>query len=160
MTLVAKILPISDRLLGLARRLEWLPLLLVRWPWLRSSSPAGGESSTTSTKSPASSLSGFCSSFQRGPGGDLRARLWRPAPGRTRVAPGGDSAGDQHGRGDHHGETSGSLGITDLFAVDEFIYIVMAAVVIVFGAGAASLDGLIGRWLSRRTALPPARGTP
>jgi len=45
-------------------------------------------------------------------------------------------------------------GITDLFAVDEFVYIVMAAVVLVFGAGTVSADGLLGRWLSKRS---PAR---
>ena len=43
-------------------------------------------------------------------------------------------------------------GITDLFAVDEFIYIVMAAVVVVFGAGAVSLDGLVARQLARRAS--------
>lgn len=41
-------------------------------------------------------------------------------------------------------------GITDLFAVDEFVYIVLAIVVVIFGAGALSVDGLARRWLPRR----------
>jgi len=40
-------------------------------------------------------------------------------------------------------------GITDLFAVDEFIYIVLASVVVIFGAGALSVDGLARRWLPK-----------
>jgi putative oxidoreductase len=36
-------------------------------------------------------------------------------------------------------------GAVDLFAVDEFIYIVMAIVVFVIGAGAASVDGQVPR---------------
>jgi putative oxidoreductase len=40
-------------------------------------------------------------------------------------------------------------GVTDLFAVDEFIYIVMAIVVIVLGAGLVSVDGLMARRMKR-----------
>jgi len=38
-------------------------------------------------------------------------------------------------------------GVVDLFAVDEFIYIVLAIAVIVLGAGAVSVDGQLARRL-------------
>ena len=41
--------------------------------------------------------------------------------------------------------------------MDEFIYIVMAVVVVVFGAGAVSLDNLVSRALARRGSAPPAQ---
>ena len=41
-------------------------------------------------------------------------------------------------------------GIVDLFAVDEFLYIVMAIAVLVLGAGAVSADGVIGRRFGKR----------
>ena len=49
-------------------------------------------------------------------------------------------------------------GIADLFAVDELIYIVMAAVVIVFGAGAVSLDSLVSHSLAKRGSGRLAQG--
>jgi putative oxidoreductase len=44
--------------------------------------------------------------------------------------------------------------VVDLFSVDEFIYIVMLIAVIVFGAGALSVDGLAARRLARRAPAP------
>jgi len=40
-------------------------------------------------------------------------------------------------------------GLTDLFALDEFLYIVMALVVVAFGAGLFSLDALAMRFLGK-----------
>jgi putative oxidoreductase len=51
-------------------------------------------------------------------------------------------------------------GVADLFALDELIYLALAVVVLVLGAGAISADGLIARRLSspRTTSTQPPKG--
>jgi putative oxidoreductase len=56
-------------------------------------------------------------------------------------------------RGDVHG-------VADLFALDELIYLALAVVVLVLGAGAISTDGLVARrfFSPRRTTTQPPKG--
>ena len=51
-------------------------------------------------------------------------------------------------------------GVADLFALDELIYLALAVVVLVLGAGAISADGLIARRLSslRRASTQTPKG--
>src|SRR5215831_2806228 len=54
-------------------------------------------------------------------------------------------------RGDIHG-------LADLFALDELIYMALAIVVLVLGAGAISADGLIGRRFFPSPLTTPTKG--
>src|SRR5688572_22242318 len=51
-------------------------------------------------------------------------------------------------------------GPTDLFGTIEFVYLATAAWLALAGAGAASLDAVIGRWLGRDLAAAPASSRP
>lgn len=46
-------------------------------------------------------------------------------------------------------------GPADLFAVDEFLYIVLSLVVVAFGPGLLSLDTLVARMFGRSNRTPP-----
>ena len=143
-----------DRLLGLARKSEWLPLLLVRASLAAIFIPSGWGKLHDLGK-----VTGFFT------------ELGIPAPHFNAVL----VALSELGCGSLllvglasrlaaiplvvsmviailTAKRADISGITDLFAVDEFIYIVMAAVVVVFGAGAVSLDGLVARRLARRAS--------
>jgi putative oxidoreductase len=47
-------------------------------------------------------------------------------------------------------------GLTDLFALDEFLYIVMALVVVAFGSGLFSLDAVAMRFLGKSKVAQPS----
>jgi putative oxidoreductase len=147
MALLKRIPAMRERLLALARKLEWLPLLLVRLSLAAVFVPSGWGKLHDLEK-----VAGFFT------------ELGIPAPHFNAVVVGLSEP------------ACGALlvvgllsrlaavplvvsmtiaiitakradisGVTDLFAVDEFIYIVMAIVVIVLGAGLVSVDRLVAR---------------
>jgi putative oxidoreductase len=147
MNLVDRLLAIRDRLLAWARKLEWLPLLLVRLSLAAVFVPSGWGKLHDLEK-----VTGFFT------------ELGIPAPhfNATLVAV------SELGCGAFllvgllsrlaavplvfsmtiaiiTAKRADLSGVTDLFAVDEFIYIVMAIVVMVLGAGLVSVDGLVAR---------------
>ena len=159
MQLLEKALSLRDRLLGVARRLDWLPLLLVRGSLAAVFIPSGWGKLHDLAK-----VTGFFT------------ELGIPAPHFHAVLVALSELG------------CGSLllvgllsrlaaiplvvsmtvaiitarradisGIADLFALDELIYIVLALTLVVLGAGAVSLDGWIGRALARRGAAQGGR---
>ena len=147
MDLSKTILASRDRLLALARKLEWLPLLLVRLSLAAVFVPSGWGKLHDLGK-----VTGFFT------------ELGIPAPhfNATLVAVSELGCGALLLVGVLSRLAAMPLvismtiaiitakradlsGVTDLFAVDEFIYIVMAIVVIVLGAGLVSVDGLVAR---------------
>jgi putative oxidoreductase len=147
MDLLKRLLAMRDRLLPVARKLEWLPLLLVRLSLAAVFVPSGWGKLQDLEK-----VTGFFT------------ELGIPAPHFNAVL----VALSELGCGvlllvgalsrlaavplvvsmtiaivtAKRAELSG---VTDLLAVDEFIYIVLAIVVVVFGAGLVSVDGLVAR---------------
>jgi putative oxidoreductase len=148
---VERLLAIRDRLLAWARKLEWLPLLLVRLSLAAVFVPSGWGKLHDLGK-----VTGFFT--ERG----------IPAPRFNAVL----VAVSELGCGAFllvgllsrlaavplvfsmtiaiiTAKRADLSGVTDLFAVDEFIYIVMAIVVMVLGAGLVSVDGLMARRMKR-----------
>ena len=143
-----------DRLLGLARKSEWLPLLLVRASLAAVFIPSGwgklhdlGKVTGFFTELgiPAPHFNAVLVALSELGCGSLLLVGLASRPAAIPLVVSMVIAILTAKRAD-------ISGITDLFAVDEFIYIVMAAVVVVFGAGAVSLDGLVARRLSRRAS--------
>jgi len=143
-----------DRLLGLARKSEWLPLLLVRASLAAVFIPSGwgklhdlGKVTGFFTELgiPAPHFNAVLVALSELGCGSLLLVGLASRPAAIPLVVSMVIAILTAKRAD-------ISGITDLFAVDEFIYIVMAAVVVVFGAGAVSLDGLVARRLPRRAS--------
>ena len=147
MDLAKKVLASRDRLLAIARKLDWLPLLLVRASLAAVFVPSGWGKLHDLEK-----VTGFFTD------------LGIPAPHFNAVL----VAVSELGRGVLllvglasrlaavplvismtiaivTAKRADISGVTELFAVDEFIYIVLAIVVIVLGAGLVSIDGLVAR---------------
>ena len=147
MNLATMILAARERVLGFARKLDWLPLLLVRASLAAVFVPTGWGKLHDLEK-----VTGFFT------------ELGIPAPHFNAVL----VAVSELGCGSLlliglvsrlaavpliismtiailTAKRADISGVTDLFAVDEFIYIVMAIVVLVLGAGAISVDGLLAR---------------
>ncbi|MEP6655312.1 MAG: DoxX family protein [Myxococcales bacterium] len=154
MDLLKKSLSVRERLLGIAGRLEWLPLFLIR-------------ASLAAVFIP----SGWGKLHDLGKVSEFFTELGIPAPHLNAVV----VAVSELGCGTLlligilsrvaaiplivsmtiaiiTAKRADISGITALFAVDEFIYIVMSIAVIVLGAGTVSIDGQIGRQLARRKA--------
>ena len=147
MQIVKRLLAIRDRLLALARKLDWLPLLLVRASLAAVFVPSGWGKLHDLGK-----VTGFFT------------EIGIPAPHFNAV----QVALSELGCGALllvglvsrlaamplvismtvaiiTAKRADISGVTDLFAVDEFIYILMAIVVIALGPGAVSIDGLLAR---------------
>jgi putative oxidoreductase len=151
MDLLKRLLAMRDRLLALARKLEWLPLLLVRLSLAAVFVPSGWgkihdlEKVTgffTELGIPAPHFNAVLVALS-----ELGCGVLLLVGAATRLAAvpiviSMTIAIITAKRAD-------ISGVTDLLAVDEFIYIVMAVVVVVLGAGLVSVDGLVARkWKS------------
>lgn len=159
MTLVSKAIAIRERALAVARRVEWLPLLFVRASMAAVFVPSGW---------------GKLHDLQKVT--EFFTELGIPAPGfnATLVAVTELGCGLLLLIGLASrlaaiplvismtvaiitAKRADISGIVDLFAMDEFVYIVMAIVVLVLGAGALSVDGQLGRRFARRSPASSAQ---
>jgi len=156
MTLLEKLFLLRSRALAIAHRLDWLPLLLVRACLAAVFVPTGwgklhdlGKVAAYFTELgiPAPHLNAVVVAFTELVCGSLLlvglfSRLAAiPLVASMTVAIITAKRPDIGG-------------VVDLFAVDEFIYIVMAVVVIVAGAGAFSIDGQVARRVKSLSVEP------
>lgn len=156
MQAITKMLSGCDRLLGGVRKLDWLPLLLVRaslaavfipsgWGKLHDLAKVTGY--FTELAIPAPHFNAVLVAISEFGCGTLLllgvlARLAAiPLVISMTVAI-------------LTAKRSDISGVSDLFGMDEFVYVVLAVVVIVLGAGAISIDGLVGRRLARTAPKP------
>ena len=142
-----KVLAVRSRALGVARKLDWLPLLLVRLSLAAVFVPSGWgklhdlEKVTgffTELGIPAPHLNAVVVAVSELVCGSLLLVGLLSRLAAVPLVISMTIAIITAKRADLGG-------VVDLFAVDEFIYVVMAIVMIVIGAGALSVDGLVAR---------------
>ena len=144
---IEKVLLLRGRALGVTRKLEWLPLLLVRASLAAVFVPSGWgklhdlEKVTgffTELGIPAPHLNAVVVAVSElGCGSLLLVGLLSRAAAIPLVISMTIAI--------ITAKRSDLSGVVDLFAVDEFIYVVMAIVIAVMGAGALSVDGQVER---------------